>query len=267
MRWGAGVGRCKEDERHARSADAPLRHHRDRQHELAVQEPFLIPNSEANCAAPCRCRDAVARRGPLRTRAAAGAPPVGLRPPYVAPAAAHSHQIAARFPPQILAPRGGHYWTRKGVTIGSDLTPLCSSNVLSATQRTRTSGKNYWAILRGTRIPESIRAIGDSYSLLGAFAEHDQRVVARVGALLLDEQPSDSSDQQLCLLYLRYRTAATFLSLPEMHHETGKPLHIKGLLGILIPPFPGSNLGAPASQCGLCGVISRGGRTADIPEG
>src|SRR5258708_19616444 len=50
-------------------------------------------------------------------------PPVGLRPPYVAPAAAHSHQIAARFPPQILAPRGGHYWTRKGVTIGSDLTP------------------------------------------------------------------------------------------------------------------------------------------------
>src|SRR5712671_4047605 len=51
-------------------------------------------------------------------------PPVGLRPPYVAPAAAHSHQIAARFPPQILAPRGGHYWTRKGVTIGSDLTPF-----------------------------------------------------------------------------------------------------------------------------------------------
>src|SRR5258707_12524621 len=31
-------------------------------------------------------------------------------------------------------------------------------------------------------------------------------------------------------------------------HETGKPLHIKGLLRILIPPFPGSNPGAPASQ-------------------
>ena len=30
--------------------------------------------------------------------------------------------IAARFSPQIPAPRGGHYWTRKGVTIGSDLT-------------------------------------------------------------------------------------------------------------------------------------------------
>src|SRR6266566_3893079 len=29
-------------------------------------------------------------------------------------------------------------------------------------------------------------------------------------------------------------------------HETGKPLHIKGLLRILIPPFPGSNPGAPA---------------------
>ncbi len=29
-----------------------------------------------------------------------------------------------------------------------------------------------------------------------------------------------------------------------MQHETGKPLHIKGLLRILIPPFPGSNPGA-----------------------
>src|SRR5260370_40914734 len=44
--------------------------------------------------------------------------------------------------------------------------PLCSSDVLSATQRTATSGKNYWAILRGTGIPESIRAIGVSYSSL-----------------------------------------------------------------------------------------------------
>src|SRR5258708_548516 len=38
-------------------------------------------------------------------------------------------------------------------------------------------------------------------------------------------------------------------SLPnatQMQHETGKPLHIKGLLRILIPPFPGSNPGAPA---------------------
>src|SRR5467141_2630963 len=42
--------------------------------------------------------------------------------------------------------------------------PWCSSDVLSATQRTATSGKNYWAILRGTGIPESIRAIGVSYS-------------------------------------------------------------------------------------------------------
>ena len=36
---------------------------------------------------------------------------------------------------------------------------------------------------------------------------------------------------------------------------------------ILIPPFGGSNPPTPASQCGLCGVISRCGRTADIPEG
>src|SRR5712671_7622940 len=51
-------------------------------------------------------------------------------------------------------------------------------------------------------------------------------------------------------------------SLPnatQMQHETGKafayqrPLaeHIKGLLRILIPPFPGSNPGAPANQRGL----------------
>src|SRR6266849_2205811 len=48
-------------------------------------------------------------------------------------------------------------------------------------------------------------------------------------------------------------------SLPnatQMQHETGKPLHIKGLLRILIPPFPGSNPGAPASQRGLCIVSS-----------
>jgi len=37
----AGVRRCQNDNRHARPADAPLRHHRDRQYQLAVQEPFL----------------------------------------------------------------------------------------------------------------------------------------------------------------------------------------------------------------------------------
>jgi hypothetical protein len=43
-------------------------------------------------------------------------------------------------------------------------------------------------------------------------------------------------------------------SLPnatQMHHETGKPLHIKGLFRILIPPFPGSNPAAPATQSDL----------------
>src|SRR6266853_5095494 len=34
-----------------------------------------------------------------------------------------------------------------------------------------------------------------------------------------------------------------------------------------IPPFPGSNPGAPASQRGLCGVISGCVKTADIPAG
>ena len=33
-----------------------------------------------------------------------------------------------------------------------------------------------------------------------------------------------------------------------------------------IPPFPGSNPGAPASQCGLCVVVSGCGKTPDIPE-
>jgi hypothetical protein len=36
---------------------------------------------------------------------------------------------------------------------------------------------------------------------------------------------------------------------------------------ILIPPFPGSNPGAPANQFGLCGVTSGCMRTADIPAG
>jgi hypothetical protein len=46
-----------------------------------------------------------------------------------------------------------------------------------------------------------------------------------------------------------------------------QPLWFDEVERILIPPFPGSNPGTPASQCGLCGVISRCGRTADIPEG
>jgi hypothetical protein len=36
---------------------------------------------------------------------------------------------------------------------------------------------------------------------------------------------------------------------------------------ILIPPFPGSNPGAPASQFGLCIVSSGCGRTSDVPAG
>jgi len=59
-------------------------------------------------------------------------------------------------------------------------------------------------------------------------------------------------------------------SLPhetQMQHETGKPLHIKGLLRILIPPFPGSNPGAPANQRGLRQVISGWVRSPDISVG
>jgi len=32
--------------------------------------------------------------------------------------------IDARFSPQFLSKRGGHYWPRKGVAVGSDLTRL-----------------------------------------------------------------------------------------------------------------------------------------------
>jgi hypothetical protein len=33
---------------------------------------------------------------------------------------------------------------------------------------------------------------------------------------------------------------------------------------ILIPPFPGSNPGAPASEASLCAALSMYGRSADI---
>ena len=36
---------------------------------------------------------------------------------------------------------------------------------------------------------------------------------------------------------------------------------------ILVPSFPGSNPATPASQLSLCGVISTGGGTLDIPAG
>src|SRR5258707_3856468 len=49
-----------------------------------------------------------------------------LRSGYALPTSRQQRQIPilieVRFSPQILAPRGGHYWTRKGVAIGSDLT-------------------------------------------------------------------------------------------------------------------------------------------------
>jgi len=41
-RLAAGVWRCPDDHCHARSPDASLRHHRNRQRQLALQEPQLI---------------------------------------------------------------------------------------------------------------------------------------------------------------------------------------------------------------------------------
>src|SRR5665213_2559010 len=42
-RLAASVRRRQNDNRHARSADPPLRHHRDRQRQLALQEPRITP--------------------------------------------------------------------------------------------------------------------------------------------------------------------------------------------------------------------------------
>src|SRR6266436_2375922 len=49
----------------------------------------------------------------------------------------------------------------------------CSSDAISVTLRSGLHRKKYWAILRGTSIPESIRVIGVSYSL--------RRMLARPG--------------------------------------------------------------------------------------
>ncbi len=44
-RLAASVRRCQNDDRHARSAHPPLRHHRDRQRQLALQEPRITHRS------------------------------------------------------------------------------------------------------------------------------------------------------------------------------------------------------------------------------
>ena len=85
-RLAAGVRRCQDDNRHARSPDAPLRHHRDRQRQLAIQEPRLI--SQAPTRGPPR--PALLRYGRLRA--------AGL-------GSLRGH---------ISTPIGGHFWTRKG---------------------------------------------------------------------------------------------------------------------------------------------------------
>src|SRR5229473_7830142 len=46
----------------------------------------------------------------------------------------------------------------------------CSSDAISVTLRSGLHRKKYWAILRGTGIPESIRVIDVSYSLQGMLA-------------------------------------------------------------------------------------------------
>lgn len=50
----AGVRRRQDDHRHARPADPSLRHHRDRKHQLALQEPQLITTTARSHRAQCR---------------------------------------------------------------------------------------------------------------------------------------------------------------------------------------------------------------------
>ena len=87
----------QDDDRHARQADAPLRHRRNRQYELAVQKPLLNLPPFATGARP-----APRRRAGKFFRA---------QPDCRGPVfSAYSHR------------EGGRYWTRKGVAFRRDLT-------------------------------------------------------------------------------------------------------------------------------------------------
>jgi hypothetical protein len=129
----------QDDDRHARQADAPLRHRRDRQYQLAVQKP-LLSQTIANTGTPAS--PTPPSSGGNFSRAAAAAPAVGLRPPSIAAAAAHSHPDCRE--PVFSAcslRQGGRYWTRKGVAFGRDLTsrPLgfASSSVMERDPNSR----------------------------------------------------------------------------------------------------------------------------------
>ena len=63
--WPQVFGDAKDDHRHARSPDPPLRHHRDRQHQLALQKPQLIKHTPTAVIATASGRAAPARRSLL----------------------------------------------------------------------------------------------------------------------------------------------------------------------------------------------------------
>ena len=93
--WPPGLRRRQDDYRHARSSDPPLRHHRDRQHQLAVQKPQLI--------------DLPPQPSPPAHRVAPRSP----RPPPI-------HYLERPIRPR----RGVVIGREKGVAIGSELTRL-----------------------------------------------------------------------------------------------------------------------------------------------
>src|ERR1017187_1559470 len=97
-RLATSVRRRQNDNRHARSADPPLRHHRDRQRQLALQEPRITS-----------CSPLAARQDRLCSAMWGSAPPVS------APSEAkHSHTAAG----SSLQAKRGRGWKRFDNTKG-----------------------------------------------------------------------------------------------------------------------------------------------------
>src|SRR5713226_5250259 len=93
--------RCQDDYRHARSPDPPLRHHRDRQHQLAIQKPQLTKPSPGP--------------PPGLTHVGAQEPPTRAATSLVgALRVARGSLLCTTWISPIPSPQRGHDWTRKG---------------------------------------------------------------------------------------------------------------------------------------------------------
>src|SRR6266849_5866314 len=113
------VRRRQDDHRHARSPDPPLRHHRDRQHQLAIQKPQLTKPSPGP--------------PPGLTHVGAQEPPTRAATSLVrALRVARGSLLCTTWISPIPSPQWGRDWTRKGVAFGCELTlgnaDSCASN-------------------------------------------------------------------------------------------------------------------------------------------